>query len=98
MQGTRCPIRSDFLAALPPETKPYGLDVYTSRCASCHGNLAQSVENNPPLRGLPPAVMQQKRLSFRAGKVQDAKAALMAQAVARVSDADIAAVPIYAGE
>jgi cytochrome c553 len=88
----------DVLAALPPEAQPYGLDVYTAHCASCHGDLGQGVEKNPPLRGLSPTVMQQKLLDYRAGKIQGETAAPMMQAVVKLSDAEIASAAIYAGE
>ena len=84
----------DTLAALSPEDQPYGLDVYTAKCASCHGNLGQGVDKNPPLRNLSPAAMQQKLLDYRAGKIQGKNTA----SKAGLSDAEIAAVSIYAGE
>jgi len=89
---------SDILAALPPEAQPYGLDVYTAKCVSCHGDLAQGVAKNPPLKGLTRAAMQQKLLAYRAGKTLGTQSIVMTQAVAGLSDAEIAAVSIYAGE
>ena len=79
----------DTLAALSPADQPYGLDVYTAKCASCHGNLGQGVDKNPPLKGLSPTAMQQKLLDYRAAK---------AAGKADLSDAEIASVSIYAGE
>lgn len=87
-------VPSDILAALPPEARPYGLDVYTAKCASCHGSLGQGVDKNPSLTGLTPGSMQQKLLDFRSGKIQGAQATTKAD----LSDAEIAAVSIYAGE
>jgi mono/diheme cytochrome c family protein len=84
----------DTLAALPPEARPYGLDVYTAKCASCHGDLGQGMGKNPQITGLKHAAMQQKLLDLRAGKTQGAHAA----AKLDLSDAEIAAVSIYAGE
>ena len=92
------PDPADILAALPPEAQPYGLDVYSAKCISCHGDLGQGIDNNPALRGLTPAAMQQKLLDYRAGKTLGTQTAVMAQAVAGLSDAEIAAVSIYAGE
>jgi cytochrome c553 len=89
------PDPSDILAALPPEAQPYGLDVYTAKCASCHGNLGQGVDKNPALKGLTPAAMQQKLLDYRADKTPGAH---MDGEMAGLSDAEIAAVSIYAGE
>ena len=89
---------ADVLAGIPPEAQPYGLDVYTARCVSCHGDLGQGIDKNPALRGLTPTAMQQKLLAYRAGTPQGAQTAVMAQAVAGMSDAEIAAVSIYAGE
>ncbi len=86
------------LAALPPEDQPYGLDVYTAKCLQCHGNLGQGIDNNPALTGLTRSAMQQKLLAYRAGKTLGPKSAVMAEAVAGLSDAEIAAVSIYAGE
>ena len=83
----------DVLAALPPESQPYGLDVYTAKCANCHGNLGQGVSKNPAITGLTPYAMQQKLLAFRAGTKGPHTAAELS-----LSDADIAAVSIYAGE
>lgn len=79
----------DTLAALSPADQPYGLDVYTAKCVSCHGNLGQGVDKNPPLKGLSPTAMQQKLLDYRAGK---------AAGKTNLSDAEIASVAIYAGE
>jgi cytochrome c553 len=89
---------ADILAALPPEDQPYGLDVYTAKCVQCHGNLGLGSGNNPALTGLTRSVMQQKLLAYRAGKTLGPQTAVMAQAVAGLSDAEIAAVSIYAGE
>jgi cytochrome c553 len=89
------PDPSDILAALPPEAQPYGLDVYTAKCASCHGDLGQGVDKNPALKGLTPAAMQQKLLDYRAGKTPGAHTD---EEMAGLSDAEIAAVSIYAGE
>jgi cytochrome c553 len=89
------PDPSDILAALPPEAQPYGLDVYTAKCVDCHGNLGQGIDKNPALKGLTPSTMQQKLLDYRAGKTQGAH---MDEEMAGLSDAEIAAVSIYAGE
>lgn len=89
---------ADILAALPPEDQPYGLDVYTAKCMQCHGNLGQGIDNNPALAGLTRSAMQQKLLAYRAGKTLGPQTAVMAEAVAGLSDAEIAAVSIYAGE
>ena len=88
----------DIHQRLPPEAQPYGLDVYTAKCLSCHGDLGQGLGQNPALRGLTRTAMQQKLLSYRDGKPQGAQTDIMAHAVAGLSDADIAAVSIYAGE
>jgi cytochrome c553 len=92
------PAPDDVLAALAPEARPYGLDVYTAKCASCHGDLGQGVGKAPALRGLTPAAMQQKLHDYRSGKTFGAQTAVMAQAVRALSDAEIAAASIYAGE
>jgi cytochrome c553 len=88
----------DVIYALPPEAQPYGLDVYGAHCVSCHGPLGQGVDGNPALRGLTAAVMMQRLKDYRAGTVQSEQAAGMTQAVARLSDAELAAVSRYAGE
>jgi cytochrome c553 len=92
------PHPADVLAGIPPETQPYGLDIYTAKCLSCHGDLGQGLGQNPALGGLTRTAMQQKLLAYRDGKPQGAQTDVMAQAVAGLSDADIAAVSIYAGE
>lgn len=84
----------DTLAALTPENQPYGLDVYTAKCLSCHGDLGQGVNGNPALKGISRTAMQQTLLAYRDGKLQG-KAAV---AKTSLSDAEIAAVAIYAGE
>jgi cytochrome c553 len=89
---------ADILAALPPEDQPYGLDVYTAKCVQCHGNVGLGIDNNPTLTGLTRSAMQQKMLAYRAGKTLGPQTAVMAKAVAGLSDAEIAAVSIYAGE
>lgn len=88
----------DVIYALPADAQPYGLDVYTAQCASCHGDLGQGVDGNPALKGLSAAAMMQRLKDYRAGTVQGEKAATMAQAVAKLSDAELAAVSRYAGE
>ncbi|HQT00478.1 MAG TPA: c-type cytochrome [Thiobacillus sp.] len=88
----------DVIYALPPEAQPYGLDVYTANCAGCHGELGQGVDSNPALKGLSAAEMMQRLKDYREGTVQGEQAALMTQAVAKLSDADLAAVSRYAGE
>ena len=92
------PAPGDVLAALPPEAQPYGLDVYTAKCVSCHGDLGQGIGKTPALRGLTRADVQQRLHDYRAGKTFGAQTAVMAQAVAALSDAEIAAASIYAGE
>lgn len=79
----------DTLAALPPEAQPYGLDVYTEKCASCHADLGQGKGKNPPIKGLTSTAMQSKLLDYRAAKFKGKT---------DLSDAEIAAVAIYAGE
>ena len=88
----------DVIYALPPEAQPYGLDVYTAQCASCHGALGEGMNGNPALKGLSAAAMMQRLKDYRAGTVPGEKAAIMAQAVAGLSDAELAAVSRYAGE
>jgi cytochrome c553 len=88
----------DVIYALPPAAQPYGLDVYTAHCASCHGDLGKGVDGNPPLKGLSAAAMMQRLKDYRAGSVQGEKAATMARAVAQLSDAELAAVSRYAGD
>lgn len=88
----------DEIYALPADAQPHGLDVYTAQCASCHGDLRQGVDGNPALKGLSAAAMMQRLKDYRAGTVQGEKAATMAQAVAKLSDAELAAVSRYTGE
>jgi cytochrome c553 len=92
------PHPADVLAALPPESQPYGLDVYTAKCVACHGDLGQGIGTNPALKGLTRVAMQQKLQDYRAGKTLGAQSAVMSQAASGLSDAEIAAVSIYAGE
>jgi cytochrome c553 len=92
------PAPAEILAALPPEARPYGLDVYTARCVICHGDQGQGIGQAPTLRALTRATIQQKLQDYRSGKTLGAQTAVMAQAVAKLSDAEIAAVSIYAGE
>lgn len=92
------PAPDDVLAALAPEARPYGLDVYTAKCASCHGDLGQGIGKVPALKGVARAAMQQKLHDYRSGKTFGAQTAVMAQAARALSDAEIAAASIYAGE
>lgn len=89
---------ADILAALPHDARPYGLDVYTAKCAGCHGDLAQGIGANPGLTGMTRATMYQKLLDYRAGQARSGQAAIMAKAVAGLSDAELAAASVYAGE
>ena len=88
----------DVIYALPPEAQPYGLDVYTAHCASCHGTLGQGTDGHPALRGLTAAAMMQRLKDYRAGSIQGERATAMTQAVAGLNDAELAAVSRYAGE
>ena len=69
-----------------------------AKCAGCHGDLGQGVATNPVLKGMTRAAMYQKLLDYRAGKAQGAQPAAMAKAVAGLSDAELAAASVYAGE
>lgn len=82
------------LNAIPPEQQPYGLDVYKANCLSCHGDVGQGVDGHPALKGMTPAAMQKKLRDYRDGKLQGTQAA----AKSGLSDAEIAAVSLYAGE
>lgn len=97
-QGRSLPAPDAVLDALSPEARPYGLDVYTSRCASCHGDVGQGIGKAPALRGLTRAAMQEKLTGYRAGETFGAQTPVMAQAIEALSEAEIAAVSIYAGE
>lgn len=88
----------DTLAPLAPEDRPYGLDVYTAHCLSCHGSLGQGVAPHPALKGISQTAMQKKLLDYRAGSIQGEPAQAMTKAVTALSDAEIAAVALYAGE
>lgn len=92
--GKPAPGPWDTLAAIAPENQPYGLDVYTANCLSCHGDLGQGVNGTPALKGVSPTAMQQKLLAYRDGTLKGQGAA----AKAGLSDAEIAAVSIYAGD
>tara|TARA_R110002049_G_scaffold47311_1_gene136509 strand:+ start:125 stop:508 length:384 start_codon:yes stop_codon:yes gene_type:complete len=83
-----------ILNALPPEEQPYGLDVYTAKCLSCHGNIGQGVDGHPALKGMTPADIQNKLRAYRDGSLQGQQAA----SKAGLSDAEIAAVSLYVGE
>ncbi|MBN8774740.1 MAG: c-type cytochrome [Thiobacillus sp.] len=84
--------------AMPAASAPYGLDVYTAQCANCHGALGQGDAENPALKGMTRAVMYQKLLDDRAGKGRGAHPAVMVKAVAGLSEAELAAASVYAGE
>lgn len=96
--GPAAPGPWDTLAALPPESQPYGLDVYTAKCVSCHGDIGQGVGTHPALKGLTPTAMQKKLLDYQAATITGEKAQIMTQAVAGLSEAEIASVAMYAGE
>lgn len=92
------PDPAGILAALPPEAQPYGLDVYTVRCAGCHGELGQGIDKAPTLRKLSRVTLFQKVTECRAARLAGDPAAAMPAAVAALSDAELAAASIYAGE
>lgn len=96
--ASTAPGPADILAALPQDARPYGLDVYTAKCANCHGALGQGDAANPALTGMTRAAMYQKLLDYRAGKAQGAQPAVMVKAVADLSDAELAAASVYAGK
>ncbi|MHB1092323.1 c-type cytochrome [Thiobacillus sp.] len=96
--ASTAPEPADILAALPHDAQPYGLDVYTAKCASCHGDLAQGIGTNPGLMGMTRATMYQKLLDYRTAQARSGQPAIMAKAVAGMSAAELAAASIYAGE
>lgn len=96
--ASTAPGPADILAALPHDAQPYGLDVYAAKCASCHGDLAQGIGMNPGLTGMTRATMYQKLLDYRAGQATSGQPAIMAKAVAGMSNAELAAASVYAGE
>lgn len=89
---------ADMLAKLPHDSRPYGLDVYTANCTSCHGALGQGDAANPALKGMTRAAMYQTLLDYRSGKMQGAQPAVMTKAIAGLSEAELAAASVYAGE
>jgi mono/diheme cytochrome c family protein len=89
---------ADILAALPHDARPYGLDVYTAKCASCHGDLGQGVGTHPGLKNVTRAAMYQKLLDYRTDHARDGQAAIMAKAVAGLDNTELAAASVYAGE
>jgi cytochrome c553 len=90
------PHPAETLAALPPEAQPYGLDVYTEKCLACHGKLGEGAEGGPAITGIKQADMYYKLLPYRAGTAQGTPA--KTKAMAALSEAEIAAASIYAGE
>lgn len=87
-----------IVAALPADAQPYGLDVYTLRCAGCHGELGQGIDKAPTLRKLSRVDLFQRAMECRAARLADKPDAVMPPAVAALSEAEIAAAAIYAGE
>ena len=96
--ASTAPDPADILAALPHDARPYGLDVYAAKCAGCHGDLAQGIDTSPGLMGMTRATMYQKLLDYRTAQARSGQPAIMAKAVAGMSDAELAAASIYAGE
>lgn len=90
------PHPAETLAALPPEAQPYGLDIYTEKCLACHGKLGEGAEGGPAITGIKQADMYHKLLPYRTGTVQGTPAKM--KAMAELSEAEIAAASIYAGE
>lgn len=90
------PHPAEVLSALPPEAQPYGLDVYTEKCRVCHGRLGEGADGNPAITGIKQAGMYHRLLPYRAGTAQGTPAKM--NAMAELSEAEIAAASIYAGE
>ncbi len=94
--ATGLPHPAEIVSALPPEAQPYGLDVYTEKCLACHGKLGEGAEGGPAITGIKQADMYHKLLPYRTGTVQGTPAKM--KAMAALSEAEIAAASIYAGE
>lgn len=71
--------------------------MYTRRCVSCHGDLAQGVAGNPALDKLSAADIKAKLTKYRAGETLGPKSAIMAPITQNLSDADIDALASYLG-
>jgi cytochrome c553 len=82
---------------LPPEASHTDW-TYTPSGAQAATATWDRASKAPTLRRLTPAALQQKVLDYRSGKTLGEQTAIMARAVAGLSDAEIAAVSIYARE
>lgn len=71
--------------------------VYTSRCASCHGMLAEGQNGNPGLVNLSAADIKAKLEGYRAGQQMGPKTVIMASAAKNLTDAEIAALATFLG-
>ena len=75
-----------------------GHDLYTAKCASCHGEMGEGLAGNPKLSGLSKADISSRLTDYRAGKQMGAKTAIMAAMAKSLTDAEIAALASYIGE
>jgi cytochrome c553 len=71
--------------------------LYTSRCASCHGMLAEGQSGNPSLVNLSAADIKAKLEGYRAGQKMGPKTVIMASAAKNLTDAEITALATFLG-
>jgi len=84
--------------AVTAEVAGEGADaLYARSCASCHGETAQGVGDNPSLIGLSRADIESRLTAYRNGETLGPKSAIMASMAKPLSDAQIADLAAYLG-
>ncbi len=71
--------------------------LFASRCASCHGEMAEGKDGNPALDKLTSADIQTKLDAYRSGQTMGPKTAIMAPMAKSLTDEQIAALSSYLG-
>ena len=89
------PAPAQAMAEGPTAEEAAGVDaaaLYASRCASCHGMLAEGQNGNPSLLYMSAADIKTKLQGYRDGKQMGPKTAIMAATAKNLKDAEIAAL------
>lgn len=91
---------TEAMAEAPAADAGTGVDagaLYTKRCASCHGDMAQGVAGNPALDKLAAAEVKSRLEAYRAGQTIGPKSAVMIPMAKGLGDAEIEALASYLG-
>jgi len=82
-------------AALAADDATAGKELYTAKCASCHGADGTKAIMSKPVKGLSEADFSKKMLGYKAKTYGGTKKATMENVASKVSEADIKAMAAY---